>query len=186
MLNNANLALILSLLADRANPQGNINTITQHYEITQGADGSTTVKITIESKPQQAQVQQEAPQAENAQEANLSPYHAQASQPQGQTLTSEPQGQAVGLSQSFTPFNVLAVDYEQGTIYGHSTDGIKALMGAVKRFWTNHDPKEADTIANKDEIAEWIRENYSVSKSQAMEIQRIIRPQEAQHLGRRF
>lgn len=276
MLNNANLALILSLLADRANPQQTLGTgastaTTQHYEITQGADGSTTLKITIESKPQtqgqavaeQAQSQpQQAPQNPNpqpqvqgqnthapqmahlmpqvqqvaqfhpneqaylhpqphpqqanelapqpqqqAQGANLSTYHPQASQVQGQMLTGKPQAQAVGLAPIFTsqqgqpiappqqtanhsnlsisPFNVLAVDYEQNTIYGHTTKGIDALMGAIKRFWTNHDPKQADTMANKNEIAEWIVENYSVSKSQAMEIQRIIRPQEAQHLGRR-
>ncbi|HII3799403.1 TPA: hypothetical protein ACY38O_000288 [Pasteurella multocida] len=77
------------------------------------------------------------------------------------------------------------VDYDEYSIYGHSTPAIEAVFGTIKRFWVNADVTQPDTVANVDVIEEWIDENYSVSKTIKEAIQKITRPEKARSLGRK-
>jgi len=78
------------------------------------------------------------------------------------------------------------VNYENFSIYGHSTPAIKAIFETINRFWINHDITQPDTIANADDIEKWIRARYSetvIGKTLASAIQKITRPPEAKTLG---
>ncbi|HII3786722.1 TPA: hypothetical protein ACY38A_000961 [Pasteurella multocida] len=77
------------------------------------------------------------------------------------------------------------VNYDDCSIYGHSTPSIKALFGTIKRFWLNADITQPDTVENVAEIEQWIADNYSVSKTLKGAIQKIARPEEARYLGRK-
>lgn len=87
--------------------------------------------------------------------------------------TKQPQNAVIG-----------AVNHDDFSIYGHTTDDIKALFLAVKRFWINHDINEPDTIPNAGAIEEWIAKNTpATSDNNRKAIQRIIRPKEAKYIG---
>lgn len=78
-----------------------------------------------------------------------------------------------------------AVNYDDCSIYGHTTVGIKAIIGTVKKFWINHDLSQPDTIANASEIEKWIKETYSTGANETKYIQSLTRPLEAKYVGRR-
>ncbi|MGP1573684.1 hypothetical protein [Aggregatibacter segnis] len=79
-----------------------------------------------------------------------------------------------------------ALNYDECSIYGHTTEDIRAIFGTIKRFWINHDINSPDTIANKEDIEDWIESNYpSVSQTNRIAIQKITRPKEAKIMGRK-
>ncbi|WP_324682526.1 hypothetical protein [Bibersteinia trehalosi] len=78
------------------------------------------------------------------------------------------------------------VDYENYSIYGHTTEPIKAIFAVIERFWVNADLSQSDTIANVEDIEEWIAEKYpSISNTIKQAIQKITRPEQAKFLGRK-
>lgn len=77
------------------------------------------------------------------------------------------------------------VNYDECSIYGHSTQAIKAIFGTIQRFWINADLTQPDTVANAEDIEQWITDNYGVSKTIKEAIQKITRPEEARYLGRK-
>lgn len=78
------------------------------------------------------------------------------------------------------------VNYDECSIHGHTTEEIRAIFGTIKRFWINHDVNLPDTIANKEDIEDWIASNYpSVSQTNRIAIQKITRPREAKTMGRK-
>lgn len=77
------------------------------------------------------------------------------------------------------------INYDECSIHGHTTQEIKAIFGAIKRFWTNHDLSDPSTIETAKTIKEWIEKEYQISQSNADAIQKIIRPPQAKNLGRR-
>ncbi|MBN6063243.1 hypothetical protein [Aggregatibacter actinomycetemcomitans] len=79
-----------------------------------------------------------------------------------------------------------AVNYDDFSIYGHTTTEIKAIFAVIQRYWINHDIRQPDTIANADDIKKWIRENFpEISNTNAEAIQKITRPLEAKFIGRK-
>ncbi|QLB42027.1 MULTISPECIES: hypothetical protein [Mannheimia] len=80
------------------------------------------------------------------------------------------------------------VDYEQRSIYGHTTEPIKAIFDVINRFWVNADLSQPDTIANAEHIEKWIEDNFDnvkVSKTIREAIQKITRPEQARYIGRK-
>lgn len=77
------------------------------------------------------------------------------------------------------------VDYEQRSIYGHTTEPIKAIFDVINRFWRNADLSQPDTIENAENIEEWIDQNFNVSKTIKQSIQKITRPEQARYIGRK-
>lgn len=80
------------------------------------------------------------------------------------------------------------VDYEQRSIYGHTTEPIKAIFDVINRFWVNADLSQPDTIANAGDIEKWIEDNFDnvkVSKTIREAIQKITRPEQARYIGRK-
>ncbi|GAB1660846.1 hypothetical protein ABCW44_01400 [Mannheimia haemolytica] len=80
------------------------------------------------------------------------------------------------------------VDYEQHSIYGHTTEPIKAIFDVINRFWVNADLSQPDTIANAGDIEKWIEDNFDnvkVSKTIREAIQKITRPEQARYIGRK-
>ncbi|MGR6980309.1 hypothetical protein ACUHGC_02485 [Testudinibacter sp. P27/CKL/0425] len=75
------------------------------------------------------------------------------------------------------------VNYDDFSIYGHTTEPIKAIFGTVNKFWINVDYSQPDTIVNAGEIEEWIMNNYSVSRNIGTAIQKITRPEQARTIG---
>ncbi|MBN6082392.1 hypothetical protein HYE55_10135 [Aggregatibacter actinomycetemcomitans] len=53
------------------------------------------------------------------------------------------------------------VNYDDFSIYGHTTTEIKAIFAVIQRYWINHDIRQPDTIANAEDIKNWIRENFT-------------------------
>ncbi|MGX2985749.1 hypothetical protein [Ursidibacter sp. B-7004-1] len=78
-----------------------------------------------------------------------------------------------------------AVDYDECSIYGHSTEAINAIFGTIERFWINADLTQPDTVANAEDIEKWIGENYNLSNTLKTAVQKITRPEEARYLGRK-
>ncbi|MGX2969170.1 hypothetical protein ACWIVY_02515 [Ursidibacter sp. B-7004-1] len=78
-----------------------------------------------------------------------------------------------------------AVDYDERSIYGHSTEAINAIFGTIERFWINADLTQPDTVANAEDIEKWIGENYNLSNTLKTAVQKITRPEEARYLGRK-
>ncbi|QPB42659.1 hypothetical protein [Rodentibacter haemolyticus] len=79
-----------------------------------------------------------------------------------------------------------AVNYEDFSIHGHTTDEIKVIFEVIKRYWLNYDLSQPDTIANAKDITEWIEKNYpSISRNNREAIQRITRPNQAKAIGRK-
>ncbi|WP_373100573.1 MULTISPECIES: hypothetical protein [Pasteurellaceae] len=79
-----------------------------------------------------------------------------------------------------------AVNYDDFSIYGHTTTEIKAIFAVIQRYWINHDITQPDTIANADDIKNWIRENFpEISNTNAEAIQKITRPLKAKFIGRK-
>lgn len=78
------------------------------------------------------------------------------------------------------------VDYDNCSIYGHTTEPIKAIFAVIERFWVNADLSQSDTIANVEDIEDWIAEKYpSISNTIKQAIQKITRPEQAKHIGRK-
>lgn len=82
--------------------------------------------------------------------------------------------------------NQQIVDYENYSIYGHTTEPISAIFAVINRFWVNADLSQPDTIANAEDIEEWIAEKYpSISNTIKQAIQKITRPERAKSIGRK-
>lgn len=76
------------------------------------------------------------------------------------------------------------VNYDDFSIYGHSTDEIKAIFKVIQRYWINTDPSDPDTVENADTITEWItKEMPSISQTNASAIQKMTRPLWAKYVG---
>lgn len=78
------------------------------------------------------------------------------------------------------------VDYDSCSIYGHTTEPIKAIFAVIERFWVNADLSQSDTIANAEDIEEWIAEKYpGISNTIKQAVQKITRPEQAKYIGRK-
>lgn len=77
------------------------------------------------------------------------------------------------------------VNDDEYSIYGHTTPAIEAIFKTIQRFWINADLSQPDTVANVEEIEQWIKNNCNVSGTIATAIQKITRPDEARSLGRK-
>lgn len=77
------------------------------------------------------------------------------------------------------------VNYDEYSIYGHTTPAIEAIFKTIKKFWVNADLSQPDTVSNVEEIEQWIKDNCDVSGTLRSAIQKIIRPEKARILGRK-